>query len=55
VGSAISVAYTGGVLAQIEQVRAAMTARLAVLLPKACVRQSPVDPLDGALWRARQG
>jgi len=55
VGSAIGVAYTGGVLAHIAQVRAAMTARLAVLLPAARVRQSPVDPLDGALWRARQG
>jgi len=32
-----------------------MTARLAVLLPAACVRQSAVDPLEGALWRARKG
>jgi N-acetylglucosamine kinase-like BadF-type ATPase len=52
---AIEVAYTGGVLTHIAQVRAAMTARLAVLLPAACVRQSPVDPLEGALWRARRG
>ncbi|MGA2437274.1 MAG: BadF/BadG/BcrA/BcrD ATPase family protein [Acidobacteriaceae bacterium] len=52
---AIEVAYTGGVLAHIAPVRAAMTARLAVLLPAACVRQSAVDPLEGALWRARKG
>jgi N-acetylglucosamine kinase-like BadF-type ATPase len=55
VGSAIGVAYTGGVLTHIVRVRAAMTERLAVLLPAACVRQSPVDPLEGALWRARRG
>jgi glucosamine kinase len=53
--SAIGVAFTGGVLTHIAQVRAAMTARLAVLLPAASVRQSAVDPLDGALWRARRG
>ncbi len=51
----IGVAYTGGVLTHIARVRDAMTARLAVLLPASCVRQSPVDPLDGALWRARRG
>jgi N-acetylglucosamine kinase-like BadF-type ATPase len=52
---AIGVAFTGGVLTHIARVRAAMTARLAVLLPAASVRQSPVDPLEGALWRARRG
>ena len=51
----IGVAYTGGVLTHIAQVRAAMTARLAVSLPAASVRQSAVDPLEGALWRARRG
>jgi N-acetylglucosamine kinase-like BadF-type ATPase len=53
--ASIGVAFTGGVLTHIARVRAAMTARLAVLLPAACVRQSPVDPLEGALWRARRG
>ena len=53
--AAIGVAYTGGVLTHIAPVRAAMTAQLAVSLPSASVRQSPVDPLEGALWRARQG
>jgi len=52
--TAINVAYTGGVLAHVSQVRAAMTAQLTDCLPTACVRQTPVDPLDGALWRARQ-
>ena len=55
VGSSIGVAFTGGVLTHIARVRAAMTTQLAVSLPAACVRQSPVDPLEGALWRARQG
>ena len=53
--AAIGVAFTGGVLTHIAQVRAAMTSRLAVSLPAAHVRQSAVDPLDGALWRARKG
>ncbi|MGP8260903.1 MAG: N-acetylglucosamine kinase [Acidobacteriaceae bacterium] len=55
VGSAIGVAFTGSVLTHISQVRAAMTARLAVSLPMVHVSQTPVEPLDGALWRARQG
>jgi hypothetical protein len=42
-------------VARINPVRATMTARLAVLLPAASVRQSSVDPLEGALWRARRG
>jgi N-acetylglucosamine kinase-like BadF-type ATPase len=54
VGSAIGVAFTGSVLTHISQVRAAMTARLAVSLPMVHVSQTPVDPLEGALWRARQ-
>jgi N-acetylglucosamine kinase-like BadF-type ATPase len=53
--SSVDVAFTGSVLTRIAQVRAAMTARLAGTLPAACVRQSPVDPLEGALWRARRG
>jgi N-acetylglucosamine kinase-like BadF-type ATPase len=53
--ASIGVAFTGGVLTHIARVRAAMTARLAVLLPAAGVRQSAVDPLEGALWRARKG
>jgi len=51
----VEVAFTGSVLTHIAQVRGAMTARLAVSLPAARVRQTPVDPLEGALWRARKG
>jgi len=53
--ASIGVAFTGGVLTHIARVRAAMTERLAVLLPAASVRQPAVDPLEGALWRARKG
>lgn len=49
----IDLAFAGSVLTQIAQVRAAMNARLAVSLPAARMRQTPVEPLDGALWRAR--
>ena len=51
----IGVAFTGSVLAQIATVRGAMVARLAVAVPSARVRDAAVDPLDGALWRARHG
>jgi N-acetylglucosamine kinase-like BadF-type ATPase len=51
----VDVAFTGSVLAHILPVRAAMIARLAELLSAARVRESAVDSLDGALWRARRG
>ena len=50
----IGVAYTGSGLSHIAPVRAAMLARLAVSVPAVRVRDTPVDPLEGALWRARQ-
>jgi glucosamine kinase len=53
--SGIPVAFTGGIFTHILAVRAAMTARLAVVLPVAHVHDAPVNPLDGALWRARHG
>jgi N-acetylglucosamine kinase-like BadF-type ATPase len=49
----LSVAFTGSVLEHIAAVRAAMVARLAVAVPGAGVGEAAVDPLDGALWRAR--
>jgi glucosamine kinase len=49
----IGIAYTGSVLSEIPPVRAAMIARLAASLPTAQVQATPVDPLEGALWRAR--
>jgi len=52
---AIPVVYTGSVLEQIEPVRQAMIARLAETVRNASVRPESVDPLDGALWRARSG
>jgi len=50
----IGVAFTGSVLNHIARVRAAMVARLAVSLPNARIRDASVDPLEGALWRARR-
>lgn len=50
----LQVAFTGSVLTHIAPVRTAMIASLAQTLPTAQVQPSPVDPLDGALWRARQ-
>jgi N-acetylglucosamine kinase-like BadF-type ATPase len=51
----VSVAFTGSVLSEVARVRTAMIARLEISLPIARVRESAVDPLEGALWRARQG
>jgi glucosamine kinase len=51
----VEVAFTGSVLAHIPAVRESMVARLATSIPTAQVRSSPTEPLDGALYRARQG
>jgi N-acetylglucosamine kinase-like BadF-type ATPase len=51
--SNLAIAFTGSVLSHIAPVRAAMVANLALHLPNAQVQPHPVDPLDGALWRAR--
>jgi N-acetylglucosamine kinase-like BadF-type ATPase len=51
----IGVAFTGSVLEHIGAVRAAMVARLAIAVPGARVGKAAVDPLEGALWRARHG
>jgi N-acetylglucosamine kinase-like BadF-type ATPase len=53
-GAEMGVAFTGSVLAHIAVVREAMVARLAVAVPGARVGGAAVDPLDGALWRARR-
>jgi N-acetylglucosamine kinase-like BadF-type ATPase len=50
----IGLAFTGSVLSQILPVRAAMIARLGVLVPTANIHQA-ADPLEGALWLARRG
>ncbi len=51
--SNLEIAHTGSVLTHVAPVRAAMIARLAITLPTAHIQPSAVDPLDGALWRAR--
>jgi N-acetylglucosamine kinase-like BadF-type ATPase len=51
----VGVALTGSVLSEIAAVRTAMVARLQISLPAARVQSLPVDPLEGALWRARRG
>jgi glucosamine kinase len=51
----LEIAFTGSVLSQIATVRAAMVSSLAQTLPGARVQAAAVDPLEGALYRARQG
>jgi glucosamine kinase len=51
--SKLAVAFTGSVLSHIVPVRESMVARLTAALPAADVHASAVDPLEGALWRAR--
>ncbi|HVJ06887.1 MAG TPA: BadF/BadG/BcrA/BcrD ATPase family protein [Acidisarcina sp.] len=46
-------AFTGSVLANISMVRETMTEQIRRALPAAHIAQEPVDPLEGALWRAR--
>jgi N-acetylglucosamine kinase-like BadF-type ATPase len=50
----IEVAYAGSVLGRIGMVREAMFGRLRFSMPGATVREGSVDPLEGALWRARK-
>ncbi len=52
----LGVAYTGSVLTHIAPVREAMvTAALKSAVPHAVILNTPVEPLEGALWRARCG
>lgn len=52
--AAIGVAYTGSVLTHIAPVREAMAAALKSAMPHVEILDKPVDPLEGALWRARR-
>jgi N-acetylglucosamine kinase-like BadF-type ATPase len=54
VAGEVSVAFTGSVLGQIAAVRRAMVARLELAVPGVGVAAAAVDPLEGALWRARE-
>ena len=47
------VAFVGGVLSNINEVRSAMHAALQARFPGIVLQQSPVHPLEGALWHAR--
>lgn len=49
------VAFTGSVLGRIARVRRSMEEQLRVSMPDVEVSQEAVEPLEGALWRARQG
>lgn len=54
-GDADKVAFTGSVLARVDAVRSAMSQRLRRALPEVRIATKPVEPLEGALWRARHG
>ena len=49
------VAFTGSVLGKIPRVLRAMDERLRTAWPEISVDANAVQPLEGALWRARQG
>jgi N-acetylglucosamine kinase-like BadF-type ATPase len=49
------VSFTGSVLGRIPRVLRAMDERLRAAWPEIIVNANPVQPLEGALWRARQG
>ena len=48
------IAFTGGILRHVPRVTKAMLATIARELPQTRVHAEPVDPLQGAIWRARQ-
>ncbi len=49
------VAVAGSIMAHVPAVKAAMAAALKAKYPASRVLAEPVDPVMGALWRARQG
>jgi N-acetylglucosamine kinase-like BadF-type ATPase len=51
----IGVAYTGSVLTHIAPVRESMASVVKIVMPHARILDMPIHPLEGALWRARQG
>ncbi|HEY0795197.1 MAG TPA: BadF/BadG/BcrA/BcrD ATPase family protein [Acidisarcina sp.] len=48
------IAFTGGILRHATQVRRGMIAALRGFLPTVKIVEEPVDPVDGAIWRARR-
>jgi N-acetylglucosamine kinase-like BadF-type ATPase len=49
------VAFAGSVLGKIPRVLRAMEQHLQTSWPEICVDSTAIQPLEGALWRARQG
>lgn len=49
-----SIAFAGSILQKVAQVRQSMIATIQGSLPSVHIIPEPVDPLNGALWRARQ-
>jgi glucosamine kinase len=50
----IEAAYTGSVLEHISPVRSSLIAALKKSSPAVRLREGAIDPLEGALWRARE-
>ncbi|SEF49578.1 BadF-type ATPase [Bryocella elongata] len=48
-------AFTGNVLGKIPRVRRSMEAHLSAMMPELKFADKPVEPLEGAVWRARKG
>jgi glucosamine kinase len=53
-GPEIPIAFTGSILTEIPTVHDSLSRFLARILPAAQLAQHPVDPLNGALYRARR-
>jgi len=50
-----AVAFAGSILAKVERMRTAIEYALRLRYPDICILEKPVDPVLGALWRARRG
>jgi N-acetylglucosamine kinase-like BadF-type ATPase len=50
-----AVAFAGSILAKVERMRTAIEYSLRLHYPDICILEKPVDPVLGALWRARRG
>ena len=53
-GDKSRVAFTGSVLGEIARVRRSMVEHLRALTPELEIAETAVEPLEGALWRARK-
>jgi glucosamine kinase len=47
-------AFTGNALAKIPRVRRSMESHLLAVVPELKFADQPVEPLEGAVWRARK-